>query len=50
MAELSKEELDMVIMSELMVCSGTDELTSGNKKVTHESKEMRLSTGTRTRR
>ena len=36
MAELSKEELDMVIMSELMVCSGTDELTSANKKVTHE--------------
>ena len=36
MAELSKEELDMVIMSELMVCSGTDELISANKKVTHE--------------
>ena len=36
MAELSKEELDMVIMSELIVCSGTDELTSANKKVTHE--------------
>ena len=36
MAELSKEELDMVIMSELMVCRGTDELTSANKKVTHE--------------
>ena len=36
MAELSKEELDMVIMSELMVCSGTDELTSANKKVAHE--------------
>ena len=32
MAELSKEELDMVIMSELMVCSGTDELTSANKE------------------
>ena len=34
-AELSKEELDMVIISELIVCSGTDELTSANKKVTH---------------
>ena len=32
MAELTKEELDMVIMSQLMVCSGTDELTSANKK------------------
>ena len=36
MAELSKEELDMVIMSELMVCSGTDELTSTNIEVTRE--------------
>ena len=36
MAELTKEELDMVIMSQLMVCSGTDELTSANKKVAHE--------------
>ena len=35
MAELTKE-LDMVIMSQLMVCSGTDELTSANKKVAHE--------------
>ena len=35
MAELSKE-LDMVIMSQLMVCSGTDELTSANKKVADE--------------
>ena len=34
MAELSKEELDMVIMSELMVCCGADELTSASKKVT----------------
>ena len=36
LAELTKEELDMVIMSQLMVCSGTDELTSANKKVAHE--------------
>ena len=36
MAELLKEELDMFIISELMVCSGTDELTSASKKVTHE--------------
>ena len=36
MAELSKEELDMVIMSDLMVYCGADELTSANKKVTHE--------------
>ena len=36
MAELSKKELDMVIIPELIVCSGTDELTSANKKVTHE--------------
>ena len=36
MAKLTKEELDMVIMSQLMVCSGTDELTSANKKVAHE--------------
>ena len=35
MAELT-EELDMVIMSQLMLCSGTDELTSANKKVAHE--------------
>ena len=30
MAELTKEESDMVIMSQLMVCNGTDELTSAN--------------------
>ena len=36
MAELTKEEFDMVIMSQLMVCSGTDELTSPNKKVANE--------------
>ena len=36
MAELSKEDLDMVIMSELMVCSENDKLTSANKKVTHK--------------
>ena len=35
MAELTKEQLDMVIMFQLMVCSRTEQLTS-EKKVAHE--------------